>query len=294
MKRDFSRLATEQRHPRTRGLDAMSTTDLLRAINREDASIAARVRAAMPRIAKAVDLLVRRLKKGGRVFFVGAGTSGRLGVLEAAELPPTFGVPRALVQAVMAGGPDCVFASKEGAEDDRHDGARQVARREVGPKDVVVGIAASGATPFVLGALDQARRRRAGRILVACAKTPRGAADVAISVAVGPEVVAGSTRLRAGTATKLVLNMLTTAAMVRLGKVHENLMVDLQATNEKLRARALRIVEALGGSGAERALAASAGRVKTAVVMLRRGVDRAEAERLLKRAGGLLRKALAE
>lgn len=292
MKRDYASLLTEQRNPRTRGFDAMPTADLLRAINREDARVARKVRAALPEVERGVELLVKRLRQGGRLLFVGAGTSGRLGVLEAAELPPTFGVDRGLVQAAMAGGPECVFASKEGAEDRRADGAREVARRRFGAKDVVVGVAASGGTPYVVGALAEARRRRAGRILVSCAQVPRSAADVVISVAVGPEVIAGSTRLRAGTATKMVLNMLTTAAMVRLGKVYENLMVDLQATNEKLAARALRIVEALGGPGASRALAAAGGRVKTAVVMLRLGVGRAEAERRLARAGGILRRAL--
>jgi N-acetylmuramic acid 6-phosphate etherase len=255
MRRDYASLLTEQRNPRTRGLDAMSTSDLLSAINREDATIAAKVRASLPQVEKAVELVVRRLARGGRLLFAGAGTSGRLGVLEAAELPPTFGVPRELAQAAMAGGPECVFASKEGAEDRAADGAREVARRRIAAKDVVVGVAASGGTPFVAGALAEARRRRAGRVLVACAQVPRSAADVVISVAVGPEVIAGSTRLRAGTATKMVLNMITTAAMVRLGK-------------------------------------AAGGRVKTAIVMLRRGVGRAEAERRLARAGGILRRAL--
>lgn len=294
MTRDFAKLLTERRNPRTTGIDGMSTSAILRALNREDATIAARVRAALPAVEKAVELIVRRLRKGGRLIFVGAGTSGRLGVLEAAELPPTFGVARDLAQAVMAGGSECVFASKEGAEDDANDGARQVARREVKAKDVVIGVAASGDTPFVLGALEQAKRRRAGRVLVACARTPRGAADVAISVAVGPEVIAGSTRLRAGTATKMVLNMLTVTAMIRLGKVYENLMVDLQSTNAKLVARAVRITATLAKTSeavAGRAIAAG-GSVKAAVVMLRLGVGRAAAERRLARAGGVLRKAL--
>lgn len=292
MRRDFASLLTEQRNPRTRRIDAMSTAEVLRAINREDATVAARVRAALPQVEEGVELLVDRLRRGGRVLFVGAGTSGRLGVLEAAELPPTFGVSRALVQAAMAGGPACVFASKEGAEDDPRDGARELSRRRFGAQDVVVGVAASGGTPFVKGALVQAKRRKAGRILVACTRVPRSTADVVIAVEVGPEVIAGSTRMRAGTATKLVLNMLTTAAMIRLGKVYENLMVDLQATNDKLVARGTRIVAALGGAGAERALAAAGGRVKTAIVMLRLGVRRAEAERRLERAGGILRRAL--
>lgn len=289
---DYGKLLTEQRNPRTTRIDAMSTREILRTINREDATVAARVREELPRIERAVELLVKRLKKGGRLIFVGAGTSGRLGVLEAAELPPTFGVPRDLARAVMAGGPECVWASKEGAEDDPKDGARQVAAAR--KEDVVVGVAASGITPFVRGALDQARRRGAGRVLVCCSPAPRSAADVVISVRVGPEVITGSTRLRAGSATKMVLNMMSVAAMIRLGKVYENLMVDLQTTNAKLAARAVRITAALTGLGEAGAgrLLATAGGVKAAVVMARLGVPRAEAERRLARAGGVLRKAL--
>ena len=289
---NYGKLLTEQRNPRTTRIDAMSTSDILKTINREDATVAAAVKKALPEVGKAVELLVRRLKKGGRLVFVGAGTSGRLGVLEAAELPPTFGVPRELARAVMAGGPDCVWASKEGAEDDEADGARQAAG--VAAKDVVIGVAASGITPFVRGALAAARKKRAGTVLVACSPVPRSAADVVIVVKAGPEVITGSTRLRAGTATKMVLNMLTVAAMIRLGKVYENLMVDLRTSNAKLVARAVRITAALTGASepdAGRAIAAG-GSVKAAVVMLRLGVGRAEAERRLARAGGVLRKAL--
>jgi N-acetylmuramic acid 6-phosphate etherase len=289
---DYSKLLTEQRNPRTTRIDAMSTSDILKTINREDATVAAAVKKALPAVGKAVELLVKRLKEGGRLVFVGAGTSGRLGVLEAAELPPTFGVPRELARAIMAGGPECVWASKEGAEDDEVDGACRVS--EISAKDVVIGVAASGVTPFVRGALGEAKRRRAGRVLVVCSPVPKSAADVVICVKTGPEVITGSTRLRAGTATKMVLNMLTVTAMIRLGKVYENLMVDLQTSNAKLVARAVRITSALTGASdpnAGRAIAAG-GSVKAAIVMLRLGVDRAEAERRLARAGGVLRKAL--
>jgi N-acetylmuramic acid 6-phosphate etherase len=295
MRRDFDRLATERVNPRTARLDAMSVPELLAAVNREDVRVPGAVRRALPALARAVALLVRRLRRGGRLFFVGAGTSGRLGVLEAAELPPTFGIPRELAQAVMAGGPAAVFASREGAEDDAADGARQLRRRRIRAADVAVGIAASGVTPFVHGALAEAKRRRAGRVLVTCNRSglPRGTADVVVALDPGPEVIAGSTRLKAGTATKLVLNLLTVATMVRLGKVHGNRMVDLRTTSAKLVARAERLVRELGGTADPRAaLAAAGGSVKTAVVMLRRRVSRARAEALLARAGGLLRRVI--
>lgn len=297
MKRDFDRLLTERRHPRTRGIDAMSVRGILEAIQREDARVAGAVAAERARLERAVELVVGRLRRGGRIFFVGAGTSGRLGVLEAAEMPPTFDTPPGLAQAIMAGGPECVWASKEGAEDDARDGARQVRLRQVRAADVVVGIAASGVTPFVHGALREARRRGAGTILVSCNRrgVPARSADVIVAPRVGPEVIAGSTRLRAGTATKMVLNALTVASMIRLGKVYENLMVDLQTRSDKLRARARRIVRILTGVSDRRAagaLRAAGGRCKTAIVMLRRGVSRAEAERLLQAAGGMLRPVL--
>lgn len=297
MKRDFDRLLTEQRHPRTRRIDALSVSEILETIHREDARVAPAVAAERVRLARAVELVVERLRRGGRIYFVGAGTSGRLGVLEAAEMPPTFDTPPGLAQAIMAGGPECVWSSKEGAEDDAPDGARQIRIRRVRAADIVVGIAASGVTPFVHGALREARRRGAGTILVCCNRrgVPAGSADVVVAPRVGPEVIAGSTRLRAGTATKMVLNALTVASMIRLGKVYENLMVDLQTRSDKLRARARRIVRILTGVSDRRAagaLRAAGGRCKTAIVMLRRGVSRAEAERLLEAAGGMLRPVL--
>jgi N-acetylmuramic acid 6-phosphate etherase len=295
--RAFDRLLTEQRNPRTRAIDTLSVPEILGLIHREDATVARAVAAERANLARGVRLLLERLRSGGRMTFVGAGTSGRLGVLEAAELPPTFDTPPDLAQAVMAGGPECVWASKEGAEDDARDGARQVRLRKVRAGDVVIGIAASGVTPFVHGALAEARRRGAGRILVTCNRrgVPASAADVIIAPRVGPEVITGSTRLRAGTATKMVLNALTVATMIRLGKVYENLMVDLQTRSDKLEARAKRIVRTLTGvsdAAAARALRAAGDRAKVAVVMLRRGVSRARAERLLAANGGMLRGAL--
>ncbi len=297
MKRDFSRLQTEQRNPRTSRIDALPVEDIVDVINREDAAIADAVGAEKAKIARGVNLLVDRLRKGGRMFFVGAGTSGRLGVLEAAELPPTFDTPSTLAQAIMAGGPECVWASKEGAEDDAEDGARQLRIRAVHSLDAVIGITASGVTPFVLGALGEARRKGAARILVSCNRrsVPRDAADVHIAPIVGPEVITGSTRLRAGTATKMVLNLLTVTTMIRLGKVYENLMVDLQTRSDKLVARAKRIVTTLGGvpeSDATRALKKAGGSAKVAIVMLRRKVPREEAVRLLEQHDGMLRSAL--
>jgi N-acetylmuramic acid 6-phosphate etherase len=297
VKRDFARLLTEQRNPRTGRIDALPVEEIIDLINREDATIAGAVGAEKPKIARAVNLLVDRLQKGGRMFFIGAGTSGRLGVLEAAELPPTFDTPATLAQAIMAGGPECVWASKEGAEDDEADGARQLRIRAVEALDAVVGITASGVTPFVLGALAEARRKGAARILVSCNRrgVPRDAADVHIAPIIGPEAITGSTRLRAGTATKMILNLLTVTTMIRLGKVYENLMVDLQVRSDKLFARAKRIVSALGEipeADATRALKKSGGSAKVAIVMARRKVAREEAERLLRESGGMLRGAL--
>jgi N-acetylmuramic acid 6-phosphate etherase len=297
VKRDFARLLTEQRNPRTDRIDALPVAEIIDLLNREDATIAGAVGAEKAKIARGVNLLVDRIRKGGRMFFVGAGTSGRLGVLEAAELPPTFDTPRTLAQAIMAGGPECVWASKEGAEDDAEDGARQLRIRALQSLDAVVGISASGVTPFVLGALEEARKKGAARILVSCNRrgVPRDAADVHIAPEVGPEVIAGSTRLRAGTATKMVLNLLTVTTMIRLGKVYENLMVDLQTRSDKLLSRAKRIVGVLGGVSegeAWRALKKAGGSTKTAIVMLRRGVSHEEALALLERSGGLLRGAL--
>ena len=297
MKRDFARLLTEQRNPRTTRIDTLDVPAILDLIEREDRTVAPAVGAERPRLVRAVRLLLERLGRGGRLFFVGAGTSSRLGVLEAAELPPTFGTPPGLAQAILAGGPRSVFRSREGAEDDRAEGGRALRRRGIRPEDAVIGIAASGVTPFVHGALAEAKRRGAGRILVTCNPRglPRSVAHVVIAPRVGPEVIAGSTRLRAGTATKMVLNALTVTTMIRLGKVYENLLVDLVPTNRKLRERAKRIIGTIARVSpgtADRALRASGNRAKVAIVMLCRGLSRRGAESLLEKSGGRLRGAL--
>lgn len=295
--RDFGRFLTEQRNPRTMNLDAVPLRDALAIVNDEDAQIAGIVRQEIEHIALAVELIVARRKRDGRIYFVGAGTSGRLGVIEAAEQTPTLDVPDPIYQAIIAGGPECVFRSSEGAEDDAGDGALQIRNAAVRERDVVIGIAASGTTPFVHGALGEARARGAGRILLACNLTgvPTDAADVTIALLVGPEVITGATRLRAATACKMVLNMMTIGTMLQTGKIYENLSVDVPKRSDKLIARATRIVRTLTDATdveARSALEAADYRAKIAVVMIRRGIDRTEAERLLVRADGFLRRAL--
>jgi N-acetylmuramic acid 6-phosphate etherase len=297
--RDFGRFLTEQRNPRTMSLDAVPLRDALAIVNDEDAQVAGVVRREIERIAQAVELIVDRRKRDGRIYFVGAGTSGRLGVIEAAEQTPTLDVPDPIYRAIIAGGPECVFRSSEGAEDVAEDGADEVRRSGVREQDVVVGIAASGTTPFVHGALAEARRRRAGRVLVVCNLTgvPFDAADVIIAPLVGPEVITGATRLRAATACKMVLNMMTIGTMLQTGKIYGNLSVDVPKRSDKLVARAMRIVRTLTDATdaqAREALQAADFRAKIAVVMIRRGVDRPEAERILARADGSLRRALEE
>ena len=291
----YDRLPTERSDPGSARLDRLSATQIARLMNRADQRAVRAVGRAAPAIGRAVDLIVRALSRRGRLIFVGAGTSGRLGVLEAAECPPTFDTAPSLVQAVIAGGKRTVFRSAEGAEDDGPEGARQI-RRRVRPGDVVVGIAASGVTPFVRAALTEARRRGAASVVVTCnPQVPGRAARVVIALAVGPEVLTGSTRLKAGTATKLALNTLTTASFARLGKVYGNRMVDLRPRSAKLRARAVGLVAGLGRVGpreAERLLRAAGGRAKVAIAMARLGVAAAEARRRLARAAGSLRQVL--
>ena len=290
----YHRLPTERPNPRSRALDRLSPVAIARLMNRADLDALRAVGRAAPAIGRAVTAIVARLGSGGRLIFVGAGTSGRLGVIEAAECPPTFSTGPGQVQAVMAGGRRAVFRSVEGAEDDAGAGARAV-RGRVRRGDAVVGIAASGVTPFVRAALGEARRRGAFTVLVTSnPSAPRAAARVIIPLGVGPEVLAGSTRLKAGTATKLTLNTLTTAAFTRLGKVHGNRMVDLQPKSAKLRARAERLVRDLGQVSAARAgklLEQAGGSAKVAVVMARRRVTAAEARRRLRAAGGFLGRA---
>ena len=295
--REFAKFLTEQRNPRTMQLDAVPLRDALRIINDEDAKVAGVVAGEIDRIAAAIELIVARRKRGGHIYFVGAGTSGRLGVIEAAEQTPTLDVPDPIYQAIIAGGPECVFRSSEGAEDVADDGAAEVRARNIAERDVVVGIAASGTTPYVHGALGEARKRGAGRILLVCNLTgvPDDAADVIIAPLVGPEVITGATRLRAATACKLVLNMMTIGTMLQTGKIYENLSVDVPKRSDKLVARATRIVRTLteaSDTEARAALEAADFRAKVAIVMIRRGVDRIGAEEILAKADGFLRRAL--
>ena len=289
----YERLPTEQSNPRSRALDRLSIPTLLRLMNREDARAVRAVGAQLPQIGRAVRLIAGTLRRGGRLFFVGAGTSGRLGVIEAAECPPTFHTPPSLIQAIIAGGRGVVFRSREGAEDHRAQ-ARTAIRRRVRRGDVVVGIATSGVTPFVDAALRTARRRHAQTILIACHPRPVILAQIRITPLVGPEVLTGSTRLKAGTATKLILNMLTLGAMVQLGKTYGHLMVDVRPTSRKLRARALRIIRSLTGCSdreAASALGAARGHVKVAVVMVKKRLGGAAAIRRLRQVDGSLRQA---
>ena len=292
-------LATEAVNPASSQIDQFAPLGLVRLMNAEDARVAAAVAAAEAAIADGIALIADRLAAGGRLIYLGAGTSGRLGVLDAAECPPTFGTPPGLVIGLIAGGQTALTTAVEGAEDRREAAVTDLERVSLTAADVVVGIATSGRTPYVLGGLAHARARDCPTIGLACTPQPEmaGLADVLVILEVGPEIIAGSTRLKAGTATKMVLNMLTTGAMVRLGKTYGNLMVDLKATNEKLLVRSRRLVARLADIAedeAERLLAACDGELKTAVVSRRRGVSAAEARRLLAAAGGQLRGALGE
>jgi N-acetylmuramic acid 6-phosphate etherase len=291
----YERLVTERTNPRSRDLDRLDARAIASLMNREDRAAVAAVGRVAPAIAAAVNTIVTALASGGRLFFVGAGTSGRLGVLEAAECPPTFGTRPGLVQAIMAGGRRGVFRSREGAEDDARAAARAI-RARVRRGDAVVGVSASGVTPFVRSALATARGLGAATVLVQCnALRGRAAADVVVRPIPGPEVLTGSTRLKAGTATKLVLNTLTTASMARLGKIYGNRMIDLQPRSAKLRARAERLVAEIAGVGparARRALRSAGGRVRLAIVVARRNLPADAAARALRAAGGSLRSVL--
>jgi N-acetylmuramic acid 6-phosphate etherase len=294
---EFARLATEQRNPRTRDLDTLDTAGILERIAFEDRTVPAAVARELPSIAAAVELVVASFREGGRLIYVGAGTSGRLGVLDASECPPTFGSDPQLVQGVIAGGVGALVRAVEGAEDREAEGKQAILDHQVGPKDTVIGLAASRRTPFVVAAVRVARRVGARTAYVTC--TPRSEfaldVDVAICPEVGPEVVMGSTRMKAGTAQKLVLNMITTAAFVRMGKVYENMMVDLMATSEKLVERSRRTVMTVTGvdyDAAAAAIAEAGKSVKTAIVMLKLACSRDEAESRLSRAQGFVRAAL--
>ena len=299
MEANLGALLTELRNPRTAEIDALPTEQMLRAINEEDATVAASVAAVIPAIARAVDAIAERVEQGGRLYYIGAGTSGRLGVLDASECPPTYSVPRDMVQGLIAGGDPALRVSAEGAEDSREQGALDLLANGFGQSerlDVLVGIAASGRTPYVLGAMEQARG--VGGLVIGLSCVPgsavEDAADIAITPATGPEVITGSTRMKAGTATKLVLNMLSTGLMVKQGYVLGNLMVNVAPTNAKLVDRAERIVAEAAGVERKRAaeLLREGGSVKVAIVMGVRGETRKEAEVTLEAANGVLRDAL--
>jgi N-acetylmuramic acid 6-phosphate etherase len=288
---------TEQRNPRSHGLDKQSTLEILRILNREDERVAVAVRQQLPQIARAVDAVVVRLANGGKLFYVGAGTSGRLAALDAAECPPTFGIPAESVQALIAGGARTMRGADEEAEDSATSGARDLAAAGVSRSDVVVGLAASGTTPYVLGALAFAKRK--GSITIGVTSNPRSPlarnAKIAIVPETGPEVIAGSTRLKAGTAQKMVLNLLSTTAMVRLGRVYDNWMIYVALTNKKLRRRGARILgEATGvnASAAKHALQQTGHDLPAALIMLKTGANARNAKSLLAKSGGNVRVAL--
>ena len=287
---------TERRNPRTVGIDLATPGEIVDLINAEDALVAGAVATQRDAIARAIELAEATFRASGHLFYVGAGTSGRLGVLDASECPPTFGVDPEMVQGIIAGGLPALTRSQEGAEDVAEKGVEAMDERHVGPNDFVIGIAASGTTPYVHAAVARARALGARTAIVACSPPPAAVVagvDVAILPIVGPEVVTGSTRMKAGTATKMVLNMITTGAMIRIGKTYGNLMVDLRATNVKLTDRAERIVvETCGVSreDARRILAGAGGSVKLAIVMHKLTLSRADAERALEKVGGVIRR----
>lgn len=294
---DLEKLLTEQQNPASASIDTVPVEEALRIMNREDHRVADAVEREIPRIAQAVDAIVAAFERGGRLFYIGAGTSGRLGVLDASECPPTFSVPPEMVQGIIAGGEGALSRATETTEDDPAIGVRDLAANGFTPADVLVGLAASGRTPYVLGAMAEAKRMGAVTVGVSC--TPDSelalAADIPITPLVGPEVLAGSTRLKAGTAQKLVLNMLSTGAFIRLGYVYSNLMVNVQPKNAKLVDRARRIVAQASGVSYERAgqlLDAAGNSVRTAILMAKSGISRQEAEQRLSESSGRIARAL--
>jgi N-acetylmuramic acid 6-phosphate etherase len=293
----LNELTTEQLNERTKQIDRLETEEIVKLINREDRLIAEALSSLTPQIAAAADMIIRSFRNGGRLFYIGAGTSGRLGILDASECPPTYGTNPDMVQGIIAGGFRAVKDAVEGAEDNPELGAADMDEHGVGPNDTVVGIAASGRTPYVLGAMQRAKALGAS-VVALCNNhnTPMAAiADLSIEAVVGPEVILGSTRMKAGTAQKLVLNMLSTTAMIRIGKVYGNLMVDLQPTNEKLVYRAKRIIRMATQASEEavgEAYRLADGHVKTAIVMILAGVDKEAAGKLLEQSGGFVREAI--
>lgn len=294
---DLNKMMTETRNPDTMTLDQMSALELVTVMNREDHKVPEAIASALPQIASTVEVVEQAFRKGGRLFYLGAGTSGRLGVLDASECPPTFGVDPGMVVGLIAGGDRALRFPIEGAEDDRSLGKQDLVNHNLVPSDVVIGIAASGRTPYVLGALDYAHSIGCKTAAIACNlhSAIGQAADIAIEVSVGPEVLTGSTRLKAGSAQKMILNMITTGAMVRTGKAYQNLMVDVVQSNEKLRTRAENIVMAatdVSREQARRTIDEANGKVKLAITMILTGKDAASAQALLDQSGGSVHNAL--
>ncbi|MFC3041543.1 N-acetylmuramic acid 6-phosphate etherase [Virgibacillus xinjiangensis] len=294
---ELSQLTTEQRNPNSMNLDQMPAMEILKIINQEDKQVAYAVEKVLPQVEKAVEEVSGALRNGGRLFYVGAGTSGRLGVMDASECPPTFMTPPDIVQTIMAGGTDAFFQAVEGSEDDEDQGARDLLQRNLTDKDVVLGITASGRTPYPIGALKQARRTGAYTISLSCNESSQisSFADCGIEVIVGPEVLTGSTRMKAATAHKMILNMISTASMVKMGKVHENLMVDVHASNYKLMERAKRTVMEVTNATYEKAeevLSVTGFEVKPAIVMIQAGAELEAAKAAISRNGGYVRKAI--
>lgn len=294
---ELGRLVSEERNPRTMDIDLLPTVDVLKKINEEDKTVAFAVEKVIPEIAACVDRITAAFRQGGRLIYMGAGTSGRIGVLDASECPPTFRVPPTMVVGLIAGGYSALLKATEGAEDSQAKGAEALAEIDLSAKDVVVGIAASGRTPYVIGGLNYAKKIGATAVALSC--NPQSAiaavADIAISPVVGPEALTGSTRMKSGTAEKLVLNMLTTASMIRIGKTYENLMVDLKASNKKLVARAARIVMQATDctlEEAQLALAQTENDVKLAILIVMTGMSLADARSALEGSNGFLRQAI--
>lgn len=297
MKQDLHRLITEQSNPRTEHIDQLSSLEIMKLINEEDQCITEVIQSLLPTIAKVADQIVESFAAGGRLFYIGAGTSGRIGILDASECPPTYGTDPSLVQGLMAGGFEAVRTPVEGAEDSEELGRSEISAHHMGPLDVVIGIAASGRTPYVLGAMKAAKA--SGAYVAGLCNNPNSVmiphADIMIEAITGPEVIMGSTRMKSGTAQKLILNMLTTTAMIRSGKVYRNLMIDLNPSNEKLVIRAKRIIHLATGADDEEintAYSESGGHVKTAIVMLMTNTSAEDARDLLARSGGFVRKAI--
>ncbi|MBB5337220.1 N-acetylmuramic acid 6-phosphate etherase [Pectinatus brassicae] len=294
---NLEKITTERRNPATMNIDNEDTLSICKLINNEDKNVALAIEKILPQIAIAVDNIVDKMKTGGRLFYIGAGTSGRLGVLDAAECPPTYSVPPELIQGLIAGGKEAMFRAQEGAEDNENLAAADLAEKKLTANDVVIGIAASGRTPYVIGGLKFAKKNNAATISIACsAKAPiSNISDIALEAVTGAEVITGSTRMKAGTAQKLILNMLSTASMIRLGKVYQNLMVDVNASNDKLYERACRIVMEATDITHEKAaklLKITGGKVKPAIIMHLMHIDFTAAQKLLKDNDGFIRRTI--